>query len=151
MTTPSIDPGSYRRRQRRRALIGWIGGLLAIVAFVVVIAVGAGDDHNGRRVIKVQYGDVMTSRDFDEVHLGEEDVVVLERLAETGRPEKLTKEFVLVLFPPVPEGAYCVYFEFSDEPDVFARLCFDKEDGEMVEKRSHSVLHPPVDGQSTVV
>jgi hypothetical protein len=151
MPTPPTDPESYRRRQRRRALIGWIGGFFGIVAFVLLIVVSAGDDHHERRIIKVQYGDVMTSRDFDEVHLGEEDVVVLERLAETGRPEKLTKEFVLVLFPPVPEGAYCLYWEFSDEPDVFARLCFDKEDGEMVEKRSHSVLHPPVDGQSTVV
>ncbi|OJU85464.1 MAG: hypothetical protein BGO11_00520 [Solirubrobacterales bacterium 70-9] len=97
------------------------------------------------------YGDVMTSHDFEEVHLGEEDVVVLERLAETGRPGELTKEYVLVLFPPVPEGAYCVYWEFSDEQQIFARLCFDKEDGEMVEKRKHNVLHPPVSGQNTVV
>ena len=73
-----------------------------------------------------------------------------KRYAEVVKPE-LTKKFVLVLFPPVPEGAYCVYFEFSDEPDVFARFCFDKEDGEMVDKRKHSVLHPPVGGQGTVV
>jgi hypothetical protein len=77
--------------------------------------------------------------------------VVLERLAETGRPERLTKKFVLVLFPPVPESAYCTYWEFSDEPQIFARLCFRSDDGEMVVKESHSVLHPPVSGQSTVV
>jgi hypothetical protein len=144
------DPLAYRRRQRRRASIGWIGGFLAIVAFIVLVAVG-GDEHRERRLIKVPYGDVMTAHDFDEVHLGEEDVVVLERLAVTGRPEKLTKEFVLVLFPPVPEDAYCLYWEFSDEPQIFARLCFAKDDGEMVDKRKHSVLHPPVGGQSTVV
>jgi hypothetical protein len=150
MPTPPIDPEAYRRRQRRRALIGWIGGFFVLAAFVVLIAVGGGGEHH-RRLIKVPYGDVMTSHDFDEVHLGEEDVIVLERLAETGRPEELTKQYVLVLFPPVPEGAYCVYWEFSDEQQIFARLCFDKEDGEMIEKRKRNVLHPPVDGQSTVV
>ena len=150
MPTPPTDPEGYRRRQRRRALIGWIGGLLAVAALVVALAVGS-DDHHERRTVKVPYGDVMTAHDFEEVHLGEEDGVVLERLAETGRPEKLTKEFVLVLFPPVPEGAYCVYWEFSDEPQIFARLCFSKDDGKMVDKRKHSVLHPPVGGQSTVV
>jgi hypothetical protein len=150
MADPQTDPERYRRRQRRRALIGWIGGFLVVAGFVVLIAVG-GDDHHDRRTIKVPYGDVMTSHDFDEVHLGEEDVVVLERLAETGRPENLTKKFVLVLFPPVPDDAYCAYWEFSDEPQIFARLCFDSDDGAMVEKRKHSVLHPPVGGQSTVV
>jgi hypothetical protein len=150
MPTPTKDVEDYRRRQRRRALIGWIGGFVVLAAFVALIAVGA-DDHHERRIIKVPYGDVMTSHDFEEVHLGEEDIVVLERLAETGRPEELTKEYVLVLFPPKPEGSYCVYWEFSDEQEIFARLCFDKESGEMVDKRKHNVLHPPVDGQSTVV
>ena len=146
----SIDPEGYRRRQRRRALIGWIGGFLAIVVFFVLAAVFGHDDHE-RRIVKVPYGDVMTSHDFQEVHLGEEDVVVLERLAATGRPEELTKKYVLVLFPPRPEGSYCVYWEFSDEPEIFARLCFATDGGELIEKRRHSVLHPPAKGQSTVV
>jgi hypothetical protein len=150
MSTPPTDPESYRRRQRRRALIGWLGGFLVLAVAVLLVALGGGDHHQ-RRTIKVQYGDVMTARDFGEIHLGEEDVVVLERLAETGRPEKSTKEYVLVLFPPVPDGAYCVYWEFSDEPQIFARLCFDRDDGELVDKRKHSVLHPPVGGQGTVV
>jgi hypothetical protein len=151
MAIPPTDPEAYRRRRRRRALIGWIGGFVALAAFVVLVVVGAGGADHERRTIKVPYGDVMTSRDFGEIHLGEEDVVVLERLVETGRPEKLTKEFVLVLFPPVPEDAYCVYWEFSDEPQIFARLCFATDNGELVDKRKHSVLHPPIDGQSTVV
>jgi hypothetical protein len=150
MSTAATNPEGYRRRQRRRALIGWLGGFLAIAAIVALILASGGEDHE-RRTIKVPYGDVMTAHDFTEVHLGEEDVVVLERLAETGRPEELTKKFVLVLFPPRPEGTYCVYWEFSDEPDVFARLCFDTDDGELVEKLHHSVLHPPVGGQGTVV
>lgn len=145
----AIDPEGYRRRQRRRALVGWIGGLLAIVAFFVLVVVFGHDEH-GRRIVKVPYGDVMTAHDFDEVHLGEEDVVVLERLAETGRPEEETKQWVRVLFPPRPEDTYCVYWEFSDEPEIFARLCFDTDDGELVEKRKRSVLAPPF-GQGTVV
>ena len=144
------DPLGYRRRRRRRALIGWIGGFVATVILLVVVAALAGHDR-GRRTVKVPYGDVMTSHDYEEVHLGEEDVVVLERLAETGRPENLTKEFVLVLFPPVPAGAYCVYWEFSDEPQVFARFCFATDDGKLTEKRRHSVFRPPVGGQGTVV
>jgi hypothetical protein len=150
MSTPPTDPEGYRRRQRRRALIGWFGGFLAIAAFVVLLVVSGGDHHE-RRIVKVPYGDVITSHDFEEVHLGEEDVVVLERLAQSGRPENLTKEFVLVLFPSVPEGAYCVYWEFSDEQQIFARLCFSTDNGEMVDKRKHNVLHPPIGGQSTVV
>lgn len=150
MSTPSPDPEAYRRRQRRRALIGWIGGFLALGVFILVL-VAAGHAERERRMVRVPYGDIMTSHDFEEVHLGEEDVVVLERLAESGRPENKTKEYVLVLFPPVPEDAYCAYWEFSDEQDVFARLCFSKDNGEMVEKRRHSVLHPPLGGQSTVV
>jgi hypothetical protein len=150
MSTSPTDPEGYRSRQRRRALIGWFGGFLAIAAFVVLLVVG-GNDQQQRRTLKVPYGDVMTSRDYDEIHLGEGDVAVLERLVKTGRPEKLTKEFVLVLFPPAPVDAYCVYWEFSDEPQIFARLCFAKDDGELVEKRRHSVRHPPVGGQSTVV
>lgn len=151
MPTPPTDPEGYRRRQRRRALIGWFGGILAIVAFVVVLVAVGNGEHHQRRMLKVPYGEVMTSRDFDEIHLGEKDVVVLERLVETGRPENLTKEYVLVLFGPAPEDAYCVYWEFSDEPQIFARLCFATDGGELVEKRKHSVLHPPVGGQSTVV
>jgi hypothetical protein len=150
MPTPSSEPEGYRRRQHRRALIGWIGGFAVVIAFVVLIAAGS-DGHHERRLIKLPYGDLMTRHDFEEVHLGEEDIVVLERLAQTGRPEEFTKPYVLVLFPPKPEDSYCVYWEFSDEQQIFARLCFDKQSGEMVDKRSHNVLHPPVDGQSTVV
>src|ERR1700709_200142 len=114
MSTPPTDPESYRGRQRRRALIGWIVGFAVVGAVFGLVAVGGGGAHHERRTIKVQYGDVMTARDFGEIHLGEEDVVVLEGLAGPGRRKKFTKESVLVLFPPVPDGAYCVYWEFSD-------------------------------------
>jgi hypothetical protein len=84
----------------------------------------------------------MTAHDFTEIHLGEEDAVVLERLAESGRPERLVEPYVLVLFPPRKEGTYCTYFEFSDDPKIFARFCFSSSSGELVEKLKHDVFKP---------
>lgn len=141
MNTPTTDPERYRRRQRRRALIGWIGGLVAIAAFVALVVIGASESHH-RRHFKVPYGEVMTSRDYAEIHEGEEDAVVLERLVESGRPEKLVEPYVLVLFPPAAEDVYCTYFEFSDEPQIFARLCFSRSTGELVQKLKNSVENP---------
>ena len=149
MATPPSDPQHYRRRQRRRAVIGWIGGLLVLAALVFLVVHGGNQVH--RKHFKVPYGEVMTSRDYAEIHEGEEAAVVLETLDESGRPERLTEEYVLVLFPPAEEGVYCTYWEFSDEPQIFARLCFATDDGELVEKRKHSVLHPPVGGQGQVI
>jgi hypothetical protein len=140
MATAPIDPERYRRGQRRRALVGWGGVLIVAAATVLAIAIGGGE--NERQHFKVPYGEVMTSRDYGEIATGEEDAVVLERLDETGRPENLTEPYVLVLFPEREEGVYCTYWEFSDEPQIFARLCFSKSSGELVLKEKNSVFHP---------
>jgi hypothetical protein len=140
MASAPSDPERYRRVQRRRALVGW-GGVL-IVAAVTVLAVVLGGGEGQRRRFKVPYGEVMTSRDYGEIATGEEDAVVLERLDETGRPEKLTEPYVLVLFPEREEGVYCTYWEFSDKPQIFARLCFSTSNGELVLKEKNSVFHP---------
>jgi hypothetical protein len=66
---------------------------------------GASESHR-RHHFRVPYGELMTSRDHAEIHLGEEDAVVLERLVESGRPEKLVEPYVLVLFPPAEEDVY---------------------------------------------
>jgi hypothetical protein len=142
MATPSTDPQRYRRRRRRRAVIGWAGAVLVAVALVLVVALRGNDVQ--RRHFKVPYGEEMTAADFAEIKTGEEDAVVLERLDESGRPEGLTEPYVLVLFPPREEGVYCTYWEFSDKPRIFARLCFSTSNGELVQKRKHDVLHPPI-------
>jgi hypothetical protein len=145
-----MDPERYRRKQRRRALIGWFGGLLAAAAFVLAVVFGVGEtDH--RRRFRVPYGEVMTSRDYGEIATGEEDAVVLERLDQSGRPERLTETYVLVLFPRREEDVYCTYWEFSDQPQIFARLCFSRSNGELVLKEKNSVFHPLIGGQGQVI
>lgn len=150
------DPTPHRRRQLRRALIGWIGGFAAVAALVALIAVGSGGPDGGGSVrpqpFKVPYGEMMTSAQYAEIDEGEQAADVLEGLLDaTGRPESLTKPYVLVLFPPADPGLACTYWEFSDKPEVFARLCFDPSTGELVQKLRNSVRHPLAGGGGQVV
>jgi hypothetical protein len=151
MATPASDPEHYRRRQRRRALIGWIGGLGAVIAVVLVVVL-AGGGSDGPRAFKVRYGETMTAAQYAEIDEGEEAADVLgEFLGAGGRPERFTKGYVLVLFPPREEGDFCTYWEFSDQPQIFARLCFSESTGELVQKLKNSVLQPLTGGQGQAV
>jgi hypothetical protein len=144
-------PDAYRRGQRRRALIGWIGGLAALVAVGVAIASSSGSGPTGPKPFKVPYGEMMTSAQYAQIEEGEQAADVLEGLLDaTGRPETLTKPYVLVLFPPAEEGLACTYWEFSDKPEIFARLCFSPSTGELEQKLKNSVLHPLTGHQGQV-
>jgi hypothetical protein len=136
MAFPPDDPEQHRRRQRNRALIGWLGGVVVIALIVVASVAGAGSDKHEERV-EVPYGETMTSAQYAAIEEGEDENDVLEALDASGRPESQTKEYVLVLFPPHEDGAECTYWEFSDELQIFARLCF--EDGELTQKLSENV------------
>jgi hypothetical protein len=135
----------YRRGQRRRALIGVIGGLIAVAAIVVLIAAGGSGSDSGSTPVrpkpfKVPYGEMMTSAQYGEIEEGEQAADVLEGILDaTGRPESLTKPYVLVLFPRAEPGLACTYWEFSDKPRIFARLCFSPQTGELVQKLKNSV------------
>jgi hypothetical protein len=144
----------YRRRQRRRALIGWIGGLLAVAAIVALVVTSPGGGTSAPRAhYEGPYGETMTSGDFESIEDGEEEVTVLSHLGGSGRPESLTKPYVLILFPPRAEEDVCTYWEFTDEPQIFARLCFDKSSGDLDQKLKHDVLRPPggVGGRGAIV
>jgi hypothetical protein len=146
MATAASDTQPYRRRQRRRALIGWIGGLGVLAAVILALVLTGGGAH-GPRAFKVPYGETMTARQYAEIDEGEEAADVLEGFLDaSGRPERFTKEYVLVLFPPREEGDYCTYWEFSDQPQIFARLCFSESSGELVQKLKSSVLRPLTGG-----
>jgi hypothetical protein len=140
----------YRRRQRRRALIGVVGGLAAVAAVVVLIAAGGSGSDSAPvkpKPFKVPYGEMMTSHQYAEIEEGEQAADVLEGILDaTGRPESLTKPYVLVLFPQAEAGLACTYWEFSDKPEIFARLCFSPLTGELVQKLKNS-LGTPLTGQ----
>jgi hypothetical protein len=137
MVAAPSDP-ERRRRQRRRALIGWIGGLAALGAVVLLAAVG-GDSHHDRKLVQVPYGETMSSSEYAAIDEGESEAEVLGRLDKTGRPEAATKSYVLVLFPHPEEEMACTYWEFEDELQIFAQLCFDRDSGELVSKRDANV------------
>jgi len=150
MAVPPSDPGRFRRQQRRRAFIGW-GGAVVAIALVVLGAVLGGGERRQQRVFSVPYGETMTAAEYDAIEEGEAEADVLERLHKSGRPEALTESFVLTLFPPLPEGVVCSYWELSDEPQIFARLCFERAGGELVQKLERDVHEGIEEGSGTVV
>jgi hypothetical protein len=150
MAVPPADPDRYRRQQRRRALIAWAGALVVVGFLVVAIAVGGGEHHDRATALDVHYGETMTSSQYEEIEEGESRDDVLGRLDKTGRPEDLTESYVLVLFPPPEKSDICTYWEFSDEPEIFARLCFDRSSGDLTSKLRDNV-HGAGGGQGTIV
>ena len=143
MAVPA-DPDRYRRQQRRRALVGWGGGLAAIALVVLAAALG-GEGEKRHRLLAVPYGELMTSAEYESIAEGEGEAEVLGRLGRSGRPESLTEDYVLVLFSPPSAAVSCSYWEFSDEPRIFARLCFERSDGELVQKLARDV-HEGIEG-----
>jgi hypothetical protein len=153
MVGPPPDPDDYRLSQRRRARIGWTIGILAVAAIVSLVAFSHGGPRPPRAHYEGPYGETMTSGDYELIEDGEEEVTVLTHLRGSGRPEAATKPYVLILFPPRAEGDVCTYWEFTDEPQIFARLCFDESSGDLVQKLKHDVLRPPggAGGRGTIV
>jgi hypothetical protein len=135
---PPRDPGRYRRQQRRRAFVGW-GAAVAAIVLVGLAAVLSGNEQQHRRAFAVPYGETMTAAEYDAIAEGEDEAEVLERLGKSGRPESLTENYVLVLFSPPSAAVVCSYWEFSDELEIFARLCFQRSDGELVQKLARDV------------
>jgi hypothetical protein len=156
MPTPTPDPDSYRRSQRRRALIGWGSALAIVVAVVLAVVLGSGSGSSvdikaeHERIARIPYGETMTSAQFEAIEEGEGEADVLEALGATGRPEVRTLPYVLVLFPPPSGSEFCTYWEFSDEPEVFARLCFAHATGELTSKSDGNV-HGAAKGQGTII
>jgi len=126
---------SYRRRQRRRAVIAW-GTLGVVVALVAVGIIFGGDDHKspdpGQTIHLFTYE--MTSSQYKEIHKGEGELAVLKHLGSTGLHEDEVEEVDIRLFPPPPLGASCNFWKLSDAPDHLVRLCFDEREGILLQK-----------------
>jgi hypothetical protein len=134
---PQVDRDLYRRRQRRRALIAWsVTGLIVVGAALAVIF---GGEEERTTTIEVPstsiFGSEMTSQQYEALHKGEPQSVVVQELHNVGVQEDQVEESKLLgLFPPQPEHSTCSYWTLSDAPGHLVRLCFSGPQGVLVQK-----------------
>jgi hypothetical protein len=123
----------YRRQQRRRAVIGWGAGVIAIALFV---AAGIfGDDESGTGVRHPNpFGYSMTAKQYAGLRPGLEENLFVNRLEQTGLPENLTQERYVRLFPSHGDNVICSYWEIAGQEGVVARVCFSSPQGRLVQK-----------------
>jgi hypothetical protein len=147
----AILPGVelYRRRQRRRAIIAWSVASLLVV--LVGLAVAFGDEEgggSGSTTISL-FSSEMSSSQYDQIHKGQAEQTVINRLGSVGIQEAEAKKAgVSELFPAPPENSICSYWTLSDAPDHHVRLCFSDPQGVLVEK---SVRAPDDSGAETTL
>ncbi|MGV1049615.1 MAG: hypothetical protein ACOYD4_13960 [Solirubrobacterales bacterium] len=132
---------TQRRQQRRRAIIAWV----TAAAVVLLIALGAvfGDDESDEPAAPVSFGYAMTAAQYDELETGLDEAEFVERLRQTGKPENLTPDSLVQLFPPHEGDLACTYWEISDHEGLLARVCFDA-DGELAQKVERDIDEEPV-------
>jgi hypothetical protein len=121
----------HGRQQRRRAIIAWATAALV----VVLIALGAifGDDESDETGTTISFGYAMTAAQYDGLETGLDEDEFVERLQQTGKPEELTPQPLVELFPPHEGDLVCSYWEISEDEELFARICFNS-DGQLVQK-----------------
>src|SRR5580692_7409744 len=92
----------YRRRQRRRAIIAWSVAGFLVVAIGLTIAFGTEDESSTRTDVNL-FAAEMTSSQYDQIHKGQEEQLVIDRLGNVGVQEAEAKETgVSELFPTPP-------------------------------------------------
>jgi hypothetical protein len=130
---------THKRQQRRRAIIAWATAALVIV----LIALGAifGDEKE-EQVEPISFGYAMTTAQYDGLENGLDETAFVERLQQTGKPEDLTPQGLVELFPPHEGDLVCSYWEISDDEGVLARVCFDG-DGKLVQKVERGIAEEP--------
>ncbi|MDX6625471.1 MAG: hypothetical protein QOE56_460 [Solirubrobacterales bacterium] len=132
---------TYRRQQRRRAIIAWTTAGLAVVLIVLGATFG-GEEKRGT-VAEIQpFGFSMTTAQYGDLQTGLEEAEFLNRLEQTGSPEDQTPEQVVALFPPHEGELICSYWQIVDRAGQLARVCFDG-DGELAQKLERSAFEEP--------
>jgi hypothetical protein len=123
---------TFRRQQRRRAIVAWATAAIVVALFAAGAIFGAdeegGHGHPGR------FGYSMTASQYAGLRLGLDQGDFVERLEQTGLPENLTSSRYVELFPPHSEDFECSYWEITDRPGRVARICFSSSEGRLVQK-----------------
>jgi hypothetical protein len=149
MALPPADPTRHRRQQRRRALIGWIGGLV-IVALVIVAGIAGGDDQGDETsLVPAHVGGLfdMTADQFEALHTGETENAVYDQLGKPGSPEGQTPIEIISLFPTHDDSVSCTYWLVSDRDQTAARLCFSRP-GAILRQKLERDLSEVIEGES---
>jgi hypothetical protein len=147
--TVGVDPNLYRRRQRRRAVIAW-GTLGVVIALVVVGIVFGGDGEDSTTTPLVNlFSSEMTSSQYEQLHKGEGESLVVSRLGSSGlEEEEIQESDLLRMFPPPPNDSSCNFWTLSDAPDHLVRLCFSDPEGVLLQK---AVRAPGESGAETTL
>ncbi len=114
-----MDRAHYRRRQRRRAIIGWstLGLVVGIVALAAIF--GGESDHPTAPLSE------MTASQYVAIHKGELESLVVKEVGAPGLQEdEVEGDALLGLFPTQPADSVCSFWGLSDAPGHLARLCF---------------------------
>jgi hypothetical protein len=133
---PYVDPELYRRRQRRRAVIGWTIGLVVVAFAALAVILGNVDEESGRSegpTIGI-FNAEMTSDQYAALREGEEEKVVDKLVGSVGMSDEEVKEELLELFPKRPAESNCAYWYLSDAPEHLVRLCFSSTRGVLLQK-----------------
>ena len=130
-----MDRERYRRRQLRRAIIGW-STVGLVVALVALVAIFGGEEEGSSPLPDVSlFSSEMSSSQYDQIHQGQEESLVLGRLRSVGVQEAEAEESgYSQLFPAPPRSSTCAFWKLSDAPDHLVRLCFSDPQGILVQK-----------------
>jgi hypothetical protein len=124
---------TFRRQQRRRAIIAWATAAI-VVALIAVGAIFGEDEGDGGNGHPDAFGYSMTASQFAGLRPGLDEGDFVDRLEQTGLPENLTSSRYVELFPPHSEDVECSYWEITDRPGRVARICFSSSEGRLVQK-----------------
>lgn len=131
LAPPTADPNRHRRQQRRRAIIAWSTGVLALALIVLAAILAPSEEEDTIHFVSSGYR--MTAAQYADLEDGLDEADFLDRLGQTGLAEAETPERVVALFPPHEENVTCSFWVISDHLGRVARICFD-EDGDLIQK-----------------
>jgi hypothetical protein len=133
---------TYKRQQRRRAIIAWGVGALALLFFVLSTIFGT--KHRAEDAEPPNaFSNTMSSAQFDSLEPGIDKEEFVELIEGVGLPEDQVALGYLRLFPPPAEGVSCSFWEISDQFEEVARICFSDADGHLVDKLEHGLELEP--------